>query len=159
MVTSRNSERPSGVVRMGARSAVTCVKKKVPPGMYARRQLVMVVSLAIGLGPVRTADPTSAAHHAREISFAELDAAIRSWIAHVRHADSWGLRAKVLDSLVIRPAEHRRALGGRSCLEPAPTSKKSRVDGAARRWCRSRGTSVFRDRRWGTNTTPENRCG
>ncbi len=50
------------------------------------------------------------AYHAGAISFAELHAAIRGWIAHVRHADSWGLRERVLDSLVIRPAEHRRAL-------------------------------------------------
>lgn len=50
-----------------------------------------------------------AAYHAGAVSFAELDASIRGWIAHVGHADSWGLREKVLDSLVIRPAEHRRA--------------------------------------------------
>ena len=54
-----------------------------------------------------------AAYHRGEISFGELEAGIRGWIAHVRHADSWGLRAKVLDSLVIRPAEHRRALAAR----------------------------------------------
>ncbi len=54
-----------------------------------------------------------AAYHAGEISFAELDASIRGWIAHVGHADSWGLRERVLDSLVIRPAEHRRALAAR----------------------------------------------
>jgi hypothetical protein len=50
-----------------------------------------------------------AAYHAGAISFAELDASICGWIAHVGHADSWGLREKVLDSLVIRPAQHRRA--------------------------------------------------
>jgi hypothetical protein len=54
-----------------------------------------------------------AAYHRGEISFGELEAGIRGWIAHVRHADSWGLRTKVLDSLVIRPAEHRRALAAR----------------------------------------------
>ena len=53
------------------------------------------------------------AYHAGEISFAELDAGIRGWIAHVGHADSWGLRERVLDSLAIRPAEHRRALAAR----------------------------------------------
>jgi RNA-directed DNA polymerase len=53
------------------------------------------------------------AYHAGEISFAELDASIRGWIAHVGHADSWGLRECVLDSLVIRPAEHRRALAAK----------------------------------------------
>jgi hypothetical protein len=52
-----------------------------------------------------------AAYHAGEISFAELDAGIQGWIAQVGHADSWGLREKVLDSLTIRPAEHRRAQG------------------------------------------------
>ena len=49
-----------------------------------------------------------AAYHAGEISFAELHASIQGWIAHVAHADSWGL-----DSLVIRPAEHRRAVAAR----------------------------------------------
>jgi hypothetical protein len=42
-----------------------------------------------------------------------LDASIQGWIAHVGHADSWGLRRHVLDSLVIRPAEHRRAIAAR----------------------------------------------
>ena len=54
-----------------------------------------------------------AAYHAGEISFAELHASIQGWIAHVAHADSWGLRRHVLDSLVIRPAEHRRAVAAR----------------------------------------------
>jgi len=54
-----------------------------------------------------------ASYHAGQISFAELDASIRGWIAHVGHADSWGLRERVLDSLVVRPAEHRRALAAR----------------------------------------------
>jgi RNA-directed DNA polymerase len=53
------------------------------------------------------------AYHAGEISFAELDASIQGWIAHVAHADSWGLRRHVLDTLVIRPAEHRRAVAAR----------------------------------------------
>ena len=34
-----------------------------------------------------------AAYHAGEISFAELDASIQGWIAHVGHADSWGCAA------------------------------------------------------------------
>jgi hypothetical protein len=42
-----------------------------------------------------------------------LDASIQGWIAHVGHADSWGLRRHVLDSLVIRPTEHRRAVAAR----------------------------------------------
>ena len=54
-----------------------------------------------------------AAYHAGEISFAELDASIRGWIVHVGHADSWGLRERVLDSLVIRPAQRRRALAAK----------------------------------------------
>jgi hypothetical protein len=43
---------------------------------------------------------------------AELDASLGGWIAHVAHADSWGLRRHMLEPLVIRPAEHRRALAG-----------------------------------------------
>jgi hypothetical protein len=54
-----------------------------------------------------------AAYHAGRLSFAELDASIRGWIAHVGHADSWGLRERVLDSLAIRPAEHRCARAAR----------------------------------------------
>jgi hypothetical protein len=34
-----------------------------------------------------------AAYHAGQISFAELDASIQGWIAHVGHADSWGCAA------------------------------------------------------------------
>ncbi|MCB1929921.1 MAG: hypothetical protein KDH17_18060 [Rhodocyclaceae bacterium] len=33
-----------------------------------------------------------AAWRAGEISFAELDASVKAWVAHARHADSWGLR-------------------------------------------------------------------
>ncbi len=58
-----------------------------------------------------------AAYHAGEISFGELEASIRGWIAHVGHADTWGLRQRVLDSLVIRPAEYRR--GATRNEEPA----------------------------------------
>jgi RNA-directed DNA polymerase len=32
-----------------------------------------------------------------DISFAEFDASVRGWINHVRYADSWGLRKKVLN--------------------------------------------------------------
>jgi RNA-directed DNA polymerase len=31
------------------------------------------------------------------ISFGEFDASVRGWIAHVRYADSWGLRRHVLN--------------------------------------------------------------
>src|SRR5512132_83183 len=54
-----------------------------------------------------------AAYHAGEISYAEFDASIQGWINHVRHADSWGLRRHVLETLAIRPAEHRRAVEAR----------------------------------------------
>jgi hypothetical protein len=54
-----------------------------------------------------------AAYHAGAISFGELDASIQGWINHVRHADSWGLRRHVLETLAIRPAEHRRAVAAR----------------------------------------------
>ena len=54
-----------------------------------------------------------AAYHAGEIGYADLDASVRGWINHVRHADTWGLRRHVLDTLAIRPAEHRRAIAAR----------------------------------------------
>ena len=54
-----------------------------------------------------------AAYHAGEISYAELDASIQGWINHVGHADSWGLRRHVLETLAVRPAEHRRAVEAR----------------------------------------------
>ena len=58
-----------------------------------------------------------AAYHAGMISFAELDASLRGWIAHVSHGDTWGLRGHVLDTLPICHAVHRlaraeRAAGG-----------------------------------------------
>lgn len=34
---------------------------------------------------------------AGEISFAEFDASVQGWINHVRYADSWGLRKKILN--------------------------------------------------------------
>jgi RNA-directed DNA polymerase len=54
-----------------------------------------------------------AAYHSSEISYAELDASIQGWINHVSNADSWGLRRHVLETLLIRPAEHRRAVEAR----------------------------------------------
>jgi hypothetical protein len=63
-----------------------------------------------------------AAYHAGEVSFAELDAGIRGWLAHVGHADSWGLREKVLASLILQPAEHRRAVANRQADGPAARS-------------------------------------
>jgi len=38
---------------------------------------------------------------------------LQGWINHVGHADSWGLRRYVLDTLPARPAEHRRAIAAR----------------------------------------------
>lgn len=35
------------------------------------------------------------AYQAGRISFAELDAAVKGWINHVRYADTWGLREYV----------------------------------------------------------------
>lgn len=54
-----------------------------------------------------------AAYHTGEISYGELDASLQGWINHVRHADSWGLRRHVLETLPARPAEHRRAVAAR----------------------------------------------
>ena len=48
-----------------------------------------------------------------EISNAELNASIQGWINHVGNADSWGLRRHVLETLAVRPAEHRRAVEAR----------------------------------------------
>jgi hypothetical protein len=72
-----------------------------------------------------------AAYHAGEISFAELDASIQGWINHVRHADSWGLRRHILETLAIRPAEHRRAVTASQKLTPTtgwlgPSQRQSR---------------------------------
>lgn len=47
------------------------------------------------------------------ISYAQLNASIHGWIKHVHHADSWGLRRQVLETLPIRPGEHRRAIAAR----------------------------------------------
>ena len=43
------------------------------------------------------------------ISFAEFDASVQGWVNHVRYADTWGLRQKVLDGLAWGPAESGRA--------------------------------------------------
>jgi hypothetical protein len=40
------------------------------------------------------------AWRAGRISFGEFDATVQGWIAHVRHADSWGLREHVLKRFV-----------------------------------------------------------
>jgi hypothetical protein len=72
-----------------------------------------------------------AAYHAGAISFGELDASIQGWINHVGHADSWGLRRHILDTLVIRPVEHRRAIAAR---RGGSTEKSG--NGAARRLSR-----------------------
>jgi hypothetical protein len=40
------------------------------------------------------------AWRAGTISFAEFDASVKGWINHVRYADSWGLRRKILEPFV-----------------------------------------------------------
>jgi hypothetical protein len=40
------------------------------------------------------------AWRAGRISFAEFDASVQGWINHVRYADSWGLRGKILEPFV-----------------------------------------------------------
>ena len=64
------------------------------------------------------------AYHEGGISFAELDAGIRGWINHVRYANSWGLRRHVLETLVIRPAEHRT--NRRAALARRPSALRVR---------------------------------
>jgi len=49
-----------------------------------------------------------AEYHRGAISFAELDAAVRGWLAHAGHGDTWRLRERLLDELVIVPQVHRR---------------------------------------------------
>lgn len=44
------------------------------------------------------------AWQAGEITFAEFDASVQGWINHVRYADTWGLRAQVLEKLAWGPA-------------------------------------------------------
>ncbi len=41
-----------------------------------------------------------------QISFAELDASVQGWIAHVVHADTWGLRKHVFENAPIRPPKY-----------------------------------------------------
>jgi RNA-directed DNA polymerase len=40
------------------------------------------------------------AWHGGRISFAELDAAVKGWVNHVRYADTWGLRREVFGRMV-----------------------------------------------------------
>jgi hypothetical protein len=87
-----------------------------------------------------------AAYHEGEISYAELDASIQGWINHVGHADSWGLRRHVLETLVIRPAEHRRAVAARQ-----EGSRRKNDAALARR------LSVVSAQKMGTNTPHGNR--
>lgn len=50
----------------------------------------------------RRFDRNMEAYLADEISFAELDSSIKGWINHVRYADTWGLRERVLSAHPIR---------------------------------------------------------
>jgi hypothetical protein len=54
---------------------------------------------------------------AGEIGFAEFDASVQGWINHVRYANTWGLRQRVLRELLHMPQKSRatRAPHGR-CL-------------------------------------------
>jgi hypothetical protein len=45
------------------------------------------------------------AWRAGHMSFAEFDASVQGWINHVRYADSWGLRERVLGRFVWGPAD------------------------------------------------------
>jgi len=51
-----------------------------------------------------------AEYRAFRISFGELSASIQGWINHISHAVSWGSREPVLDTLVLFPADHQRAV-------------------------------------------------
>jgi RNA-directed DNA polymerase len=48
------------------------------------------------------------AWRAGRISFAAFDASVQGWIEHVRHADTWGLRERVLAPLVWGPEDIAR---------------------------------------------------
>jgi RNA-directed DNA polymerase len=78
--------------------------------VYPTHRLVKARKVRSGCRRLRS---RLAVYHAGEISYAELDASIQGWINHVSNADSWGLRQHVLETLVIRPAEHRRAVKAR----------------------------------------------
>jgi len=39
------------------------------------------------------------------LSFAELDARVRGWLAHAAHGDTWGLRENLLEAFVLRPGD------------------------------------------------------
>jgi hypothetical protein len=41
-------------------------------------------------------------YEAGAISFAELDASVQGWIAHVDYGDTWGLRGHIFNSHPIR---------------------------------------------------------
>ncbi len=53
-----------------------------------------------------------AAYQAGALPFAAFDAGVRGWIAHVRHADSWGLRRHLLMPLLLKPGDVPRRRGG-----------------------------------------------
>ena len=89
-----------------------------------------------------------AAYHAGEISYAELDASIQGWINHVRHADSWGLRRHVLETLVDPP--RRTPPRGRGT---SATTWLKKFEAAL-----TRRLSGIRAQKMGTNTPHENRC-
>jgi len=53
-----------------------------------------------------------AAYRAGLMPFTEFDAGVRGWIAHVRHADSWGLRRHLLAPLLLKAGDVPGGGGG-----------------------------------------------
>jgi hypothetical protein len=64
------------------------------------------------------------AYRAGTLAFAEFDAGVRGWINHVRQADSWGLRRRLLAPFVLKPGDvpRRRATTGPGKSSRAPRS-------------------------------------
>ena len=55
------------------------------------------------------------AWRAGRCSFADLDASVQGWINHVRYADTWGLRRRVLGRFVWGPDGPRDEQGEHVC--------------------------------------------
>lgn len=43
------------------------------------------------------------------ISFADFDASVQGWINHVRYADTWGLRERMLEPFLLKPGDTPKA--------------------------------------------------
>jgi hypothetical protein len=60
------------------------------------------------------------------ISFADFDASVSGWVNHVRYADSWGLRKRILDRFVWGPeASADRSVNGPSGQESPATALRA----------------------------------